>query len=100
MTEVILPESLEKNGAIVTEAVRVMPTAQGKSGSQLGLFLTTTDGVTFECVVDAPRMKPAGKYELTLSYNELKPYLRVSAIKITDWKYGWTISGEILDPNN
>ena len=100
MTEVILPESLEKNGAIVTEAMRVMPTAQGKSGSRLGLFLTTTDGVTFECVVDAPRMKPAGKYELTLSYNELKPYLRVSAIKITDWKYGWTISGEILDPNN
>ena len=45
-------------------------------------------------------MKPAGKYELTLSYNELKTYLRVSAIKITDWKYGWTISGEILDPNN
>ena len=67
MTEVILPESLEKNGAIVTEAMRVMPTAQGKSGSRLGLFLTTTDGVTFDSVEDAPRKNPAGKYDQTHS---------------------------------
>ena len=98
--EVTLPESLEKNGAIAVESVRLMPTAQGKTYSKLGLFLTVADGSTFVCDVEAPRMKSAGKYELTLAYKDLKPYLHVSAVKITDWKYGWTIDGEILNPNN
>lgn len=98
--EVTLPELLEKDGTIVMEGVRLMPTAQGKTCSKLGLMLTVADGNTFVCDVEAPQMKSAGKYELTLVYKDLKPYLRVSAVKITDWKYGWTINGEILNPNN
>ena len=98
--EVALPESLEKEGTSVVESVRLMPTAQGRNCSKLGLFLTVADGDTFVCDVEAPQMKSAGKYELVLLYKDLKPHLRVSAFKITDWKYGWTIDGEILNPNN
>ena len=99
ISEINIPEVVEKGNVITTGVIRLMPTAQGKSNSKLNLFLET-GGNSFECMVEAPKMNVAGQYELVLPYKDLKPYLKVSATKINDWKEGWTIDGEILNPNN
>ena len=100
LSEITIPEVTEQGGNIVTESVKLMPTPQGKSVSKMELVLTTVDGGTFVCDVEAPVMQLGGIYELNLPYHDLKPYLHVSASKITDWKEGWTIDGEILNPTN
>ena len=38
-------------------------------------------------------------YVVELDYTKLRPYMLLSAFTINDWTEGWTISGEIINPD-
>jgi len=43
-------------------------------------------------------MKSGGKYTLKFNYTELKPYMYIIPVKISDWEESWALNGEILNP--
>lgn len=92
------PEAEEKEGVIQTEVVRLMPTVADDNHSRLHLLLTLSDGSTLDCNAEAPRMLPSGKYLLSLKYGELSLVMSFSAVTINDWTEGWSLNGEVFDP--
>ena len=76
-----------------------MPTASGQSRCYLTLSVTTPDGTRLTYLADAPRMECGRAYVVELDYTKLRPYMLLSAFTINDWTEGWTISGEIINPD-
>jgi len=99
VTTVTLPTATTVNGTITTETIHLTPTVSGDNSSILHFTLKLTDGTVREFDAEAPKMKPSGKYILTLKYNEMKNYMYITAIRIDDWTEGWVIGGEILNPD-
>lgn len=96
---VTLPEAVAADGTLSTVTMRLMPTAMDSDRSHLHFQLTLADGTVQEFDADAPVMKPSGKYQVTLQYTDMKPYMQLHPVSISDWTEGWTISGEILNPD-
>lgn len=95
---VVLPSAIMTKGNLVTPTTRLMPTVGDASHSHLHFLFTLTDGTTRECDAEAPVMKSGGKYVLKFKYTELKPYMYIIPVKISDWEEDWTVNGEILNP--
>lgn len=96
---VALPETAASEGSIEMPTLRLMPTASGQEFSHLRILLSTAEDETFEFRIEAPLMRPAGKYVVTLNYGQMRPYMRLSVHNINDWTEGWIYNGEILDPD-
>jgi hypothetical protein len=96
---VALKPTTAKNGKLEIAPTRLMPTVSNASNTYLHLTFRLANGMLRECECEAPLMKSAGKYALKLKYSELKPFMHVNPIKINDWEEGWTVSGEILNPD-
>ena len=96
---VTLPEATASGGTLSTVTMHLMPTATDNDRSHLHFRLTFADGTVQEFDADAPVMKPSGKYQVTLQYADMKPYMQLHPVSIGDWTEGWTISGEILNPD-
>lgn len=96
---VVLPETAEKEGTLAVGTVRLMPTVAGSDRSHLHFRLTLADGTVQESEADAPVMKPSGKYRLSLHYADMRSYIHLHPVSIGDWTEGWTIDGEILNPD-
>ena len=77
----------------------LMPTAGGQERCYLTLTVTTPDGTRLTYLADAPRMECGKAYVVELDYTKLRPYMLLSAFTINDWTEGWTISGEIINPD-
>ena len=77
----------------------LMPTAGGQERCYLTLTVTTPDGTRLSYLADAPRMECGKAYVVELDYTKLRPYMLLSAFTINDWTEGWTISGEIINPD-
>ena len=77
----------------------LMPTAGGQERCYLTLNVTTPDGTPLTYLADAPRMEFGKAYVVELDYTKLRPYMLLSAFTINDWTDGWTISGEIINPD-
>lgn len=77
----------------------LMPTAGGQERCYLTLNVTTPDGTPLTYLADAPRMECGKVYVVELDYTKLRPYMLLSAFTINDWTEGWTISGEIINPD-
>ena len=77
----------------------LMPTAGGQERCYLSLSVTTPDGTPLTYLADAPRMECGKVYVVELDYTKLRPYMLLSAFTINDWTEGWTISGEIINPD-
>ena len=77
----------------------LMPTASGQERCYLSLAVTTPDGTPLTYLADAPRMECGKTYVVELDYTKLRPYMLLSAFTINDWTEGWTISGEIINPD-
>ena len=77
----------------------LMPTAGGQERCYLSLAVTTPDGTPLTYLADAPRMECGKTYVVELDYTKLRPYMLLSAFTINDWTEGWTISGEIINPD-
>lgn len=77
----------------------LMPTAGGQERCYLTLSVTTPEGTRLTYLADAPRMECGRAYVVELDYTKLRPYMLLSAFTINDWTEGWTISGEIINPD-
>ena len=77
----------------------LMPTVGGQERCYLTLSVTTPEGTRLTYVADAPRMECGRAYVVELDYTKLRPYMLLSAFTINDWTEGWTISGEIINPD-
>ncbi len=96
---VTIPETPQPSPeALVSPTIRLMPTASGREFSHLRILLTTPAGEQFEFRIEAPLMRPSGKYIVNLKYDQMRPYMRLSVHNINDWTEGWIYNGEILDP--
>ena len=96
---VTIPETPQPSPeALVSPTLRLMPTASGREFSHLCILLTTPAGEQFEFRIEAPLMRPSGKYIVNLKYDQMRPYMRLSVHNINDWTEGWIYNGEILDP--
>lgn len=84
----------------ITGPLLLMPTCYGYNTTNLLLTLKTPDGSIANYDINAPIMKPSGKYIVNLEYNEMKPYMYLSSIRIDDWTEGWVYHGEIFNPDN
>lgn len=80
--------------------IRLMPTGSGISRIIIILTLTTPDGNTLTVTCDAPRTDIGKTYSIQLDYNTLRPYMYFDSAVISPWEDGWTVSGEILNPQN
>lgn len=77
----------------------LMPTAGGQERCYLSLSVTTPEGTQLTYLADAPRMECGKTYVVELDYTKLRPYMLLTAFTINDWTEGWTISGEIINPD-
>ena len=77
----------------------LMPTAGGQPRCYLTLAVTTPEGTQLTYLADAPRMECGKTYVVELDYTKLRPYMLLEAFAINDWTEGWTISGEIINPD-
>ncbi len=84
----------------ITGPLLLMPTCYGNNTTNLLLTLKTPDGSIANYDINAPIMKPSGKYIVNLEYDEMKPYMYLSSIRIDDWTEGWVYHGEIFNPDN
>ena len=79
-------------------ALNLLPTASGLDRCFLTIELTSAAGIPLTVVCDAPCMKVGKGYTLDLDYTKLQPYMYINSSSINPWEDGWTISGEILNP--
>ena len=85
---------------LITETLRLMPTANGFLTTRLFIHLETPDGTVSNYDIEAPVMKSGGKYQINLEYEAMKPYMYLTSTKIDDWTEGWEYRGEILNPED
>ena len=83
-----------------TETLRLMPTANGFHTTKLFIQLISPDDTVRNYDIEAPVMKSGGKYQINLEYEEMKPYMYLTSMKIDDWTEGWVYRGEILNPED
>lgn len=96
-----IPEGIEQKGnRLVTETLRLMPTANGLHTTKLFIQLISPGGVVSNYDIEAPVMKSGGKYKINLEFEEMKPYMYLTSTKIDDWTEEWIYRGEILNPED
>ena len=86
--------------ALPVENLLLMPTAAALPRTMLILNIATPGGTPQQCTLDAPRIDIGKIYSMELEYNDLDVYLYITSTPITDWEECWTISGEIINPDN
>ena len=86
------------SNTLMTETLRLMPTANSFHTTKLFIQLISPDEVVSNYDIEAPIMKSGGKYQINLKYEEMKPYMYLTSTKINDWTEGWIYRGEILNP--
>ena len=96
-----IPLAIAVHGnALMTETMRLMPTANGFHTTRLFIQLIAPNGIISNYDIEAPIMKSGGKYQINLEYEEMKPYMYLTSTKIDDWTEEWIYRGEILNPEN
>ena len=79
-------------------SLRLMPTVSGQERFLLTIELVSAQGTTFITQCDAPRLDVGKSYTLDLDYNTLRPYMYIASTSINPWTDGWTVQGEIFNP--
>ena len=74
------------------------PTVFGQERVILSVEVTPPGEAPYTCVCEVPALSVGKEYTLTLDYDQLSTYMYVTAHVINEWTEGWTISGEILNP--
>lgn len=87
------------SGTLSIKDFTILPTALGKERCIITLDITTPAGQHLICKADAPRTECGKSYTLNMDFNTLKPYMYVASSNINEWNEGWTVTGEILNPN-
>ena len=93
------PATTVPDGFAVGATRTLMPTAGGQPRCYLTLTVTTPEGTPLTYLADAPRMECGRAYVVELDYTKLRPYMLLETFTINEWTDGWTISGEIINPD-
>ena len=86
------------DGPLGVENFMLLPTASAFQRCILTLDITSALGNKARCVCDAPHTESGKTYSLELDYTKLQPYMYLDTYSINPWEDGWTLNGEILDP--
>ena len=86
-------------GALGVKEFTMLPTAAQCERCLLTINVTTPAGQELTYIGDAPRTECGKSYTLNLDYSTLKPYMYVASSDISEWDEGWSVTGEILNPN-
>ena len=78
--------------------MNLLPTVAGKDRCKLKLDIVSGAGVALSTICDVPRLDPGKGYTLNLDYDKLQPYMYITSSSISPWEDGWTVSGEVLNP--
>lgn len=76
----------------------IFPTATSFTRSTLTIDVTDADGKTTTCICDAPGTEIGKGYTLNLDFNKLASTMTIESSEINLWEEGWTITGDILNP--
>ena len=74
------------------------PTISGQTRVILSVEVTPPGEPPYTCVCEVPALACGKEYTLQLDYNKLSTYMYVTSHTINEWAEGWTVSGEILNP--
>ena len=81
------------DGTTFSLTKRFMPTASSQERTVIHLYLVTPQGIDQDCTIDAPRMLTGQYYKLSLTYDDLHPYIYIKSSDVNDWEVGSTING-------
>ena len=86
------------DGPLAVENFRLLPTATAFARCIVTLDIISASGNETRCVCDAPHTESGKVYALDLDFPALRPYMYIDTYSIGPWEDGWTINGEILNP--
>ena len=86
------------DGPLGVEGFTVLPTASAYERCILTVDVTAANGNQTQYVCDAPHTESGKGYTLQLDFNTIQPYMYLDSYSISAWEDGWTVSGEVLNP--
>ncbi len=78
----------------------MMPSAADVERNDILMLVKTADGKELLVTLDVPRIDVGKTYTLNLDFNTLQPYMFIDSGSISPWEDGWTVNGEILNPED
>lgn len=87
-------------GPMTLEGFTVLPTASSFARCILTIDVTSPNGNKTQSVCDAPHTESGKSYTLDLDFKTIRPYMYLDTYSISEWEDGWTVNGEILNPQN
>lgn len=87
------------DGPLTLEGFTMLPTASAFARCLLTIDVTSASGNKTQCVCDAPHTESGKAYTLDIDFKALKPYMYLDSYSISAWEDGWSVNGEILNPN-
>ncbi len=92
------PVTLSTDGVLTIKKFRLLPSVKGATESLIKIQLLYPNTKHNEYEIHAPEMRMGGKYYIVLDFADMTPYMHLTSIRIDKWTEGWTINGEILNP--
>lgn len=93
-----LPVTLSTDGIVTIKKFRLLPSVKGATESLIKMMLLYPNTKRNDFEIHAPEMRMGGKYYIVLDFADMTPYMHLTSIRIDKWTEGWTINGEILNP--
>lgn len=87
------------DGPLSLEGFTLLPTASAFARCILTIDIVSAAGLPLTCVCDAPHTESGKGYTLNLDFKTFKPYMFLDSYTISPWEDGWTVNGEVLNPN-
>lgn len=78
----------------------MLPSAAGVERNDILMLVKTADGKELLVTLDVPRIDVGKTYTLNLDFKTLQPYMFIDSGSISPWEDGWTVNGEILNPED
>lgn len=95
-----LPQILSTDGILNIKDFRLLPSAKGATETLIKIRLIYPNTKSSDFEIHAPVMNMGGKYHIALDFADMTPIMYLKSVKINDWTEGWTVNGEILNPED
>ena len=95
------PQSKPSGSVSLKDGItNMLPSAAGVERNDILMLIKTADGKELLVTLDVPRIDVGKTYTLNLDFNTLLPYMFIDSGSISPWEDGWTVNGEILNPED
>ena len=93
-----LPTLVSKDGTLTIKNFRLLPSVKGATETLIKIRLIYPSTKLNDFEIHAPVMNMGGKYHIAFDFGDMSPIMYLTPVKINDWTEKWSISGEILNP--